>query len=101
MTEVLIAGGAVMGSAVAFWLTRMQPGIKVTVIEADPSYATSSTALSAAGIRSQFTNKVNVEMSRFGIDFIRDFARWVGPEGGVPVSTSAMGDAVLAALAEV
>ena len=84
MTEVLIAGGAVMGSAVAFWLTRMQPGIKVTVIEADPSYATSSTALSAAGIRSQFTNRVNVEMSRFGIEFIRDFATWTGPEGGVP-----------------
>ena len=84
MTEVLIAGGAVMGASVAFWLTRMDPGIRVTVVEPDPSYATSSTALSAAGIRSQFTNPVNVEISRFGIEFIRDFARWTGPEGGVP-----------------
>lgn len=84
MTEVLIAGGAVMGAAVAFWLTRLDPGIRVTVVEPDPGYATSSTALSAAGIRSQFTNPVNVEISRFGIEFIRDFARHTGPAGGVP-----------------
>lgn len=84
MTEVLIAGGAVMGASVAFWLTRLDPGITVTVIEPDPGYATSSTALSAAGIRSQFTNPVNVAISRFGIEFIRDFAAHVGPQGGVP-----------------
>ena len=64
MTEVLIAGGAVMGASVAFWLTRMDPGLRVTVVEPDPSYATSSTALSAAGIRSQFSNEVNVAISR-------------------------------------
>lgn len=84
MVDVLIAGGAVMGASAAFWLTRMQPGLKVRVIEPDPSYATSSTALSAASIRQQFSNPVNVEISRFGIDFIRDFARHLGPSGGVP-----------------
>ena len=84
MTEVLIAGGAVMGASVAFWLTRLDPALRVTVVEADPSYATCSTALSAAGIRAQFTNQVNVAISRFGIEFIRDFARWTGPGGGVP-----------------
>lgn len=84
MTDVLIAGGAVMGASVAFWLTRMQPGLSVTVIEPDPSYATSSTALSVASIRQQFTNPVNVQISRFGIEFIRDFARYIGPAGDVP-----------------
>lgn len=84
MTDVLIAGGGVMGAACAFWLTRLDPSLAVTVIEPDPTYATSSTALSAAGIRLQFTNPVNVEISRFGVDFIRDFARWTGPAGGVP-----------------
>lgn len=84
MARIVIAGGGVMGAAIAFFLTRMQPGLSVTVIEADPSYANSSTALSAAGIRSQFTNEVNVEISRFGIDFIRDFANQVGEAGGVP-----------------
>lgn len=84
MVDVLIAGGAVMGASVAFWLTRMQPGLKVQVIEPDPSYATSSTALSAASVRQQFSNPVNVEISRFGVDFIRDFSRYIGPSGGVP-----------------
>ena len=84
MTEVLIAGGAVMGASVAFWLTRMDTTLRVTVVEPDPSYATSSTALSAAGIRSQFTSEVNVAISRFGIEFIRDFARHTGPAGEVP-----------------
>ena len=84
MTDVLIVGGAVMGAAAAFWLTRLDPTLRVSVIEADPSYAKSSTALSAAGIRSQFTNAINVEISRFGVEFIRDFARQTGPAGGVP-----------------
>ena len=84
MTDVLIAGGAVMGASVAFWLNRLDPALKVTVVEPDPSYAQSSTALSAAGIRQQFTNPVNVEISRFGVAFIRDFAGQTGPAGGVP-----------------
>lgn len=83
MTEILIAGGAVMGASVAFWLTRLDPTLRPVVIEPDPSYATSSTALSAAGIRAQFTNAVNVEISRFGIDFIRDFGAATGPQSGV------------------
>lgn len=84
MARVVVMGGAVMGASVAFWLTRMAPDLNVTVIEPDPSYATCSTALSAAGIRSQFSTPVNVAISRFGIEFIRDFARWTGPAGGVP-----------------
>lgn len=85
MTErVVIAGGAVMGASVAFWLTRMRPGMQVVVVEPDPSYARSATALSVASIRQQFTTPVNVQISRFGIDFIRDFAAWTGPQGAVP-----------------
>ncbi|MGC5198535.1 FAD-dependent oxidoreductase, partial [Aphanothece microscopica] len=36
--DVAVIGGGVMGASVAFWLTRMQPGLAVTVIEPDPSY---------------------------------------------------------------
>ncbi|MDO5619941.1 MAG: FAD-binding oxidoreductase [Paracoccus sp. (in: a-proteobacteria)] len=84
MADVLIAGGAVMGASCAYWLTRMSPGLRVVVVEPDPSYQFSSTALSVASIRSQFTNPVNVQISRFGIDFIRDFVGNTGPAGGVP-----------------
>ena len=63
--DVIIIGGAVMGSSIAWWLTRMQPGIDVLVLERDPSYARASTALSVASIRQQFTTAVNVQISRW------------------------------------
>lgn len=81
--DVVVIGGGVMGASVAFWLTRMQPGIAVTVIEPDPTYARAATALSVASIRQQFTTAVNVKISRFGIEFLRNFADMIGPSGGV------------------
>ena len=83
-SDVVIIGGAVTGAATAWWLMKMSPGLKVTVIEKDPTYAHSATALSVASVRLQFSNPVNVEISRFGAAFIRDFADRIGPEGGVP-----------------
>ncbi|MGC9370130.1 MAG: NAD(P)/FAD-dependent oxidoreductase [Paracoccaceae bacterium] len=82
--DVVIIGGAVMGSAAAFWLTRLAgQGLSVLVLEADPSYARSSTALSVASIRQQFSTPLNVKISRYGIDFIRSIDSSVGPSGGV------------------
>ncbi|MDQ7081134.1 MAG: FAD-binding oxidoreductase [Paracoccaceae bacterium] len=72
-TDILIIGGAVIGSSVAWWLSR-EAGLKITVIERDPTYQQASTALSAASIRLQFSNPLNVAISRFGADFIRDFS---------------------------
>jgi FAD-dependent oxidoreductase domain-containing protein 1 len=82
--DVAVMGGGVMGASAAFWLTRMQPGLRVTVIEPDPGYARAATALSVASIRQQFTSAVNVKISRFGIEFIRNFGEFIGPDGGVP-----------------
>ncbi|WP_343115580.1 FAD-binding oxidoreductase [Ostreiculturibacter nitratireducens] len=82
--DVLIVGGAVMGASAAFWLMRMTPDLRVMVVEMDPTYQRAATALSVASIRAQFSNPVNVSISRFGLEFIRNFARETGPEGGVP-----------------
>lgn len=81
--EVVIIGGSVMGASCAFWLTRMNPGTDVLVVERDTTFATASTALSASGIRQQFTTAVNVEISRFGIQFIKNFAQ-EAPQSGIP-----------------
>ncbi|MFQ6774824.1 FAD-binding oxidoreductase [Cereibacter sphaeroides] len=82
--DVVVIGGAVMGASAAYWLTRMQPGLRVIVVERDPTYARASTALSVASIRMQFTTPVNVAISRFGIGFIRDFRESLGQEVGIP-----------------
>ncbi len=74
--DVVIVGGAVIGSSVAYFLTANPEFTgSVLVVERDPSYAKASTALSAASIRTQFSNPINVKISQFGSAFIRDFAR--------------------------
>ena len=60
-----------MGSALAYWLTRLDPNIRVVVIERDPTYSTASSALSAASIRQQFTTPVNIRISQASIGFLR------------------------------
>ncbi|MCE6952774.1 FAD-binding oxidoreductase [Cereibacter sphaeroides] len=81
--DVLVIGGAVMGASAAFWLTRMQPGLRVVVVERDTTFARASTALSVASIRMQFTTAVNVAISRFGVEFIRDFRNSLGVDVGI------------------
>lgn len=73
--DVVIVGGAVIGSACAYFLTA-NPDFTgtVLVVERDSTYATASTSLSAASIRQQFSNPVNVKIGQFGVEFIRNFA---------------------------
>lgn len=73
-----------MGASAAYWLTRLQPGLRVRVIERDASFARAATALSVASIRQQFSTGVNVAISAFGIGFIRDFQASLGRDVGVP-----------------
>jgi len=81
--DVVIVGGAVTGSSCAFWLTRRMRRGRVLVVEPEPDYARAATALSVASIRMQFSTEVNVRMSQFGVSFIRDIARHLGPAGEV------------------
>lgn len=72
--HVVIVGGAILGSFCA-WSLRDQgfPG-RITVIEKDASYKTCSTALSAACIRQQFATPLNIHMSLYGVEFLRNVA---------------------------
>jgi FAD-dependent oxidoreductase domain-containing protein 1 len=82
--EVVIIGGGVMGSALAYWLTRLAPSLGVTVIERDPSYANASSALSAASIRQQFSTAVNIRISQASIAFLRSAAETLGVDNDKP-----------------
>ena len=82
--DVVVIGGAVMGASCAYWLTRLSPGLQVLVVERDPTFSRAATALSVASIRQQFTTRVNVAISRFGIDFIRNFQDRLAHDVGVP-----------------
>lgn len=80
--RVVVIGGGAVGAAVALFL-RLQggAGVDVQVVEPDPTLARSSSALSAGSVRQQFSNAVNVEMSRFGHEVITGADDWLGVDG--------------------
>lgn len=83
--DVVIVGGAVIGSAVAYFLSA-NPDFNgsILVVERDPTYAKASTSLSSSSIRTQFSNPINVKISQFGSAFIKDFARTMQIPGEAP-----------------
>lgn len=81
--DVVIAGGAIMGTCVAWFLQESGFDGTVAVLEPDPGFARSSTALSAASIRQQFSQPRNIELSRFGYDFIRSLPARFGSGGDI------------------
>ncbi|KAA0890643.1 FAD-binding oxidoreductase [Pusillimonas sp. ANT_WB101] len=83
--DVVIAGGAAVGSAAAYFLTA-DSGFKgtVLVVEPDPSYQHCATALSAASIRHQFSTPENIRMSLFGTAFLRQFGSRLAVNGEQP-----------------
>ncbi|TNC52456.1 FAD-binding oxidoreductase [Rubellimicrobium rubrum] len=76
--DVVIVGGAMIGSSVAWWLSG-DPAFKgrILVVERDPTYAQAASSLSHSSIRQQFGQEVNVLISRFGAEFIHSFRDWM------------------------
>ncbi|MDW3183651.1 FAD-binding oxidoreductase [Roseobacter sp.] len=83
--DVIIVGGAIYGSSVAWWLTQM-PGFqgRVLVVEKDPTYENAATSHTNSCIRQQFSNRVNIGVSQFGAEFIKNFRRFMGDDPEVP-----------------
>jgi sarcosine oxidase len=80
--DVVIVGGAIVGSAVATFLAlRPDWRGRIVVVERDLSYRTSSTSLSAASIRLQFSTPLNNEISRFGVGLLKHPEEWLGIAG--------------------
>ena len=83
--DVIIVGGAVHGASAAYHLAA-HPGFSgsVLLIEQDPSFQTAASALSAASIRQQFSSPVNIELSLFGINFLRGIGETLAVDGDRP-----------------
>ncbi len=83
--DVVILGGGVIGSAIAFFLAEQEAfDGTVAVVEKDPSYADSSTARSVGGIRQQFSSPENIEISKFGAEFFRSVPQRLVVDGDRP-----------------
>lgn len=83
--DVVIVGGAVTGSATAYFLAAA-PEFKgrIVVIERDPSYAEAATGRSLGGMRQQFSTPENIAMSQFGIGFVHELPALLEVDGETP-----------------
>ncbi len=76
--DVVIVGGAMYGSSVAWWLSRNSDfDGSILVVERDPTYELASTSHTNSCIRQQFSAEVNIRISQFGADFIRNFRDFI------------------------
>jgi FAD-dependent oxidoreductase domain-containing protein 1 len=70
--DVLIVGAGVIGAATAYWLTHQDPKLKVVLLDRDPLFNQASSQRSASSIRLQFATPINLKMSQFGLQFLRE-----------------------------
>jgi glycine/D-amino acid oxidase-like deaminating enzyme len=83
--DIVIIGGAMMGSATAWFLSDSADfDGRVLVVERDPTYAFSATAHTNSCIRQQFSSELNVRISQFGAAFVQNLPRCMGNDPRVP-----------------
>ena len=81
MDDVLIIGGGIIGSSIAYHLAADGRAGRVAVIERDSSYQQASTPRSLGGVRQQFSLPENILMSQYGLAVYRDFAELMAVDG--------------------
>jgi glycine/D-amino acid oxidase-like deaminating enzyme len=81
--DIVIVGGAIVGSSVAYFLRK--EGFKGTIalIERDPQFEHSATTLSAASIRQQFSIPENIRLSQFTLGLFRRLKEEFGPDADI------------------
>ena len=83
--DVVIIGGANMGSSVASFLGQNQDfNGSVLVVEKDLNFQFASTAHSNDCMRQQFANDINIEIAQYGAEYVKNLRRNLGDDPEVP-----------------
>ncbi len=83
--DVVIVGGAMLGSSVAWFLSDNDDfDGRVLVVERDPTYEFASTAHTNSCMRQQFSTEINIRCSQFAAEFVKNFRTYMGGDTRVP-----------------
>jgi len=83
--DVVIIGGAIMGASAAWFLSDDKDfDGKVLVVDRDLSFENTSTMHTNSCMRQQFSGELNVRISQFAADFVKNLPRYMGNDERVP-----------------
>jgi glycine/D-amino acid oxidase-like deaminating enzyme len=82
--DVAIIGAGIQGAAIAWWLLRLDPALRVALIERDTGFSQASSQRSASSIRQQFSHPINIQLSQFGLQFLREAPSLLAIDGEAP-----------------
>jgi glycine/D-amino acid oxidase-like deaminating enzyme len=75
VSDVVIIGGSVVGSSVAWNLRQDGFAGRIVLVERDPTYRRASAYLAMGGIRQQFCTKVTVQMVQHSVGIWKTFEK--------------------------
>jgi FAD-dependent oxidoreductase domain-containing protein 1 len=81
--DVVIIGGAIVGSSVAYYLREEGFSGSIALIDRDPQFAHAATTLSCASIRQQFSIPENIRLSQFTLGLFRRLKEEFGPDADI------------------
>ena len=83
--DVVIVGGAMMGASAAWFLSDDKDfDGTVLVVDRDLSYENTSTMRTNSCMRQQFSGDLNIRISQFAADFVKNLPRYMGGDDRVP-----------------
>lgn len=83
-SDVVIIGGSVVGSSVAWQLRQDGFAGRIVIVERDPSFGLASACRAMGGIRQQFCTPVTVQMVQYSVGIWKDFDRRFAVAGHAP-----------------
>jgi FAD-dependent oxidoreductase domain-containing protein 1 len=83
--DVVIGGGAVMGSSIAYHLAA-HPSFsgRILVIDRDMTYRQAASSLSLSSVRQQFSSPINIRAGLYGVSFLRRAGEILTVDGEAP-----------------